>query len=234
MTPPSVKMPQRLPMFEEYIKGGRGQDMKPEDVDPFELEIGTRVEIEHVSRLSDIRDEDISDEEKQKIAQEIALDHLAENPAYYYWLYVSGIADEDITDILDKWKDDDRAKEIQDVLDEADGVNEDFDTNIKNVLKELGEDPESTGFDFDTVNSGIGSLGGKPYLIIRNFNFDPQLYMDEMGNPSKEMAAMSIGAAIKDMMAFDPAEGELSIDGTDVMFPLKENYSFVEPEFPTN
>ena len=77
-TPPSVKMPTRLPMLEEYVKGGIGQDTKPEDVDPMELEIGTRVETEHVSRTAEIFQQDIDDEKKQAIAQEIALDHLAE------------------------------------------------------------------------------------------------------------------------------------------------------------
>jgi hypothetical protein len=60
-----------FPIFEheELIPGGRGEGLDPEDVDPKEFLVGTAVEMEHA--------------EDKSFAQEIALDHLAENPKYY-------------------------------------------------------------------------------------------------------------------------------------------------------
>lgn len=51
------------------LKGGRGDDLTEDDVDPKELAMGMKVEMEHTD------DEDV--------AKEIALDHLAEDPEYY-------------------------------------------------------------------------------------------------------------------------------------------------------
>jgi hypothetical protein len=39
------------------------------------------------------------------MAMDIAVDHLTENPKYYSELYISGIADEDVSDILAKYPD---------------------------------------------------------------------------------------------------------------------------------
>jgi len=62
------------------IKGGKGDKLTPDRVDQRELYRGIRVEMEHTK-----------DPEK---AQEIALDHLAEDPAYYTKLYWMGLDDE--------------------------------------------------------------------------------------------------------------------------------------------
>ena len=51
------------------LHGGIGDNTRPEDVDPEELEMGIDVEHEHTT------DDDI--------AEEIALDHLTEDPEYY-------------------------------------------------------------------------------------------------------------------------------------------------------
>jgi len=51
------------------LVGGRGDLLEPSDVDEEELEMGIEVEHEHTD------DDDI--------AEEIALDHLAEDPKYY-------------------------------------------------------------------------------------------------------------------------------------------------------
>ncbi len=53
----------------DRIPGGKGHLLDPRDVDPIELKMGIRHEMEHTI------DPDI--------AKEIALDHLAENPKYY-------------------------------------------------------------------------------------------------------------------------------------------------------
>lgn len=66
---------------EDKISGGKGDKLKPEDVDPKELEVGIEVEYEHSKG-------------NKEIATEIALDHLEENPNYYSQLYKSGIIDE--------------------------------------------------------------------------------------------------------------------------------------------
>ena len=65
---------------EDLIPGGKGDDLEVEDVDPKEFLVGTAVEGEH------------SDD--KAYAQEIALDHLAENPKYYSEGMKKGLFDE--------------------------------------------------------------------------------------------------------------------------------------------
>jgi len=65
---------------QQYIAGGKGDKTKPKDVDANELKVGIAVEMEHTSDT--------------KIAQEIAIDHLTENPKYYTDLCAAGIVDE--------------------------------------------------------------------------------------------------------------------------------------------
>ncbi len=65
---------------EDKLEGGMGDSKKPSDFDYRELEIGIAVEKEHTNN--------------KKIAREIALDHLAENPIYYSNLVKKGIVDE--------------------------------------------------------------------------------------------------------------------------------------------
>ena len=69
-----------LDEHEEILKGGKGDGLEPADVDPKEFLVGTAVEMEHT--------------EEKAIAQEIALDHLAENPKYYSDGMKKGIFDE--------------------------------------------------------------------------------------------------------------------------------------------
>lgn len=59
------------------LPGGKGDKLNPKDVDQNELKMGIKHEMEHTKSAS--------------IAQEIALDHLAENPKYYSDLNQSGI-----------------------------------------------------------------------------------------------------------------------------------------------
>jgi hypothetical protein len=73
--------PPRNELPESKIKGGKGDKLKPEDVDPEELEMGITVEVEH--KKGD-----------REAAQDIALDHLAEDPHYYTKLKKCGLADE--------------------------------------------------------------------------------------------------------------------------------------------
>jgi len=62
------------------VPGGKGDKTNPKDVNQKQLEIGIAVEREHTD----------SDDK----AEEIALDHLTENPEYYTELVESGIVDE--------------------------------------------------------------------------------------------------------------------------------------------
>ena len=55
--------------LEDKLKGGLADKMKPSDFDAKQLALGTEVEMEHV--------------DDRKLAQEIAMDHLAEDPKYY-------------------------------------------------------------------------------------------------------------------------------------------------------
>lgn len=53
----------------DLLPGGLADKAKPSDFDPRQLAKGTKVEMEHVK--------------DPKLAQEIAMDHLMEDPKYY-------------------------------------------------------------------------------------------------------------------------------------------------------
>ena len=65
---------------EQALSGGKGDDLSSSQVDPVELSKGVKVEMEHTK--------------DPKIAQEIALDHLAEDPKYYSRLQAADMTDE--------------------------------------------------------------------------------------------------------------------------------------------
>lgn len=62
------------------IKGGKGDKLNIDEVNPTELSMGVKVEMEHTK-------------DKNK-AIDIAMDHLAEDPIYYTKLKMAGLADE--------------------------------------------------------------------------------------------------------------------------------------------
>jgi len=55
--------------MKQVLQGGKADKMSPEDFDQNELRRGVKHELEHTS--------------SRAIALEIAMDHLAEDPAYY-------------------------------------------------------------------------------------------------------------------------------------------------------
>jgi hypothetical protein len=57
------------PQDEQVLPGGLGDKLTPADVDPIEFELGMEMEKEHTP--------------DEQVRQEIVLDHLAEDPAYY-------------------------------------------------------------------------------------------------------------------------------------------------------
>jgi len=65
----------------DELKGGKGDNLSEKDVCPKQLAIGKKVEKEHTS--------------DNKIAKEIALDHLAEDKKYYTKLIEKGLVDEE-------------------------------------------------------------------------------------------------------------------------------------------
>lgn len=65
---------------EDILPGGKGDETSPSQIDPSELSMGIKVEMEHTK--------------DSKLAREIALDHLTEDPHYYSKLKHAGLADE--------------------------------------------------------------------------------------------------------------------------------------------
>jgi hypothetical protein len=55
--------------WRERLRGGKARGRRPADFDPRQLQIGTRVEMEHT--------------DDPCLAQEIAMDHLTESRNYY-------------------------------------------------------------------------------------------------------------------------------------------------------
>lgn len=60
------------PLGREYLPGGKGSGRRASDFDPTQLRVGTAIELEHTG--------------DRRIAREIAMDHLTENPRYYTML----------------------------------------------------------------------------------------------------------------------------------------------------
>lgn len=55
--------------WQDKLKGGKGDELDPDDVDQRELKAGVKIEQEHTKN--------------KHLAKEIALDHLAEHRKYY-------------------------------------------------------------------------------------------------------------------------------------------------------
>ena len=66
--------------YTKHLTGGKGDDLSREDVDSGQLEIGVATEMEHTN--------------DKEVAEEIALDHLAEDDKYYDKLVDAGLVDE--------------------------------------------------------------------------------------------------------------------------------------------
>jgi len=67
-------------LMEDMVSRGIGDNTSVNSIDPKQLDIGIAVEMEHTS--------------KEKLAQEIAIDHLTESPTYYSDLVKAGMVDE--------------------------------------------------------------------------------------------------------------------------------------------
>lgn len=105
-------------MSNDKIPGGKGDNKDNSNFDENELKVGTAVEMEHT--------------QDSTLAEEIAKDHLTEDPKYYSNLVKSGIVDEPEALKL--------AKELLNVEPEAEPTNEgEFEMKPEDVdtLKEL-------------------------------------------------------------------------------------------------
>lgn len=69
-----------LGFSEDILPGGKGDNIQSSKIDPNQLEMGIKVEMEHTHDPA--------------LAKEIALDHLTEDPQYYDKLKGAGLADE--------------------------------------------------------------------------------------------------------------------------------------------
>lgn len=77
--------------WKDHLKGGNADNKTPDNFNPDDIVIGTKVEREHTNNPD--------------IATEIAMDHLAQDDSYYDKLITSGIADEeDAINLYDELK----------------------------------------------------------------------------------------------------------------------------------
>lgn len=72
-----------MPIRDDLLPGGKGDDRSPSEFDPGELAMGIKHEMEHT--------------DDPRKALEIAIDHLSENPRYYSDLDAAGIESEAVT-----------------------------------------------------------------------------------------------------------------------------------------
>lgn len=70
----------KLLEYTKHLTGGKGDDLTRDDVDSDQLEIGVATEMEHT--------------DDEEVAEEIALDHLAEDDIYYDKLIGADLVDE--------------------------------------------------------------------------------------------------------------------------------------------
>jgi hypothetical protein len=70
LPPNATQMGDMAIQKQDIMEGGAADKLKPEDFDQEALAIGTQRELEHTNDFN--------------LAQEIAMDHLAENPDYYF------------------------------------------------------------------------------------------------------------------------------------------------------
>ena len=116
--------------WKDHLKGGNADNKTPDDFNPDDVIIGTKVEREHTSNSD--------------IAAEIAIDHLAQDDEYYDKLIASGIADEeDAIATFDELKGKNARKKAEEDIDDF------IDTNIE---EEEDEDVEEDELGTDKVD----------------------------------------------------------------------------------
>ena len=136
-----------LKSFENILVGGKGDETLIKDVDADELRVGIAVETEHVK--------------DEKIAREIALDHLTENPKYYSELILAGLADEKVA--LDI------AKELGWKLYESVNNNQEIKDKLTRKLLSFG----GSGFQTPEIEYKDGDLLNKIF-------YEGKLYYDKV------------------------------------------------------
>jgi hypothetical protein len=95
-------------MEEDQLNEGKGKDLHPNQINPAELRMGIKVELEH----TDVLDK----------AKKIALDHLAENPYYYTALKLAGVESPSAPKV--KQPEEKKAKKAKDAVELVDKANQ--------------------------------------------------------------------------------------------------------------
>jgi hypothetical protein len=101
-------MGQYDPMEEDQLNEGKGKELHPNQINPAELRMGIKVELEH----TDVLDK----------AKKIALDHLAENPFYYTALKLAGVESPSAPKV--KQPEEKKAKKAKDATELVDKANQ--------------------------------------------------------------------------------------------------------------
>lgn len=183
---------------EDVLPGGKG-DVPPSNIDPAELAMGIKVEMEHTK--------------DGNMAKEIAQDHLAEDPHYYTKLNQSGLADElDVTDSkgivepdtqsVDKQtapvtvfpevpKDPSKGPDMVGCI----GATKGMETKDKTDVESPAKDPQPT----DHITGGIGSTPTNPNIL--------QKQCGQCGGGASAMQTVMQAVMPKDI-SIDIAEGK--------------------------
>ena len=80
-----LKFSEHIRIISDQIPGGLADDLSDEMFDQKQIQMGIKVEMEHVG------DSDMSEEQKIEMAKEIAKDHLVEDSKYYDKLLSIGL-----------------------------------------------------------------------------------------------------------------------------------------------
>ena len=123
----------------DHLKGGEGDQLSPEEVHPKELQKGIRHEMEHTN------DPDV--------AEEIALDHLAEDPLYYTH--------------LDKMEREVKKKKIRKNL-----LSKDHFKQHNELSKDIWDDPDQVKLEVKLKLKRIANA------FLRDHNIDPDSVED--------------------------------------------------------
>lgn len=148
--------------LEDLIPGGKAENTPKKGVNRYELEKGIKVEMEHT-------------DSKAK-AEEIARDHLAENPAYYSKLEKAGLADE-----LDESKVGDMYISIGEAIEEIEGGYKKLEKLIKPMNLKPGSPENQNLYKLKHAIIDLKTMFGDSYEFQSNSKKPVELYkMDVM------------------------------------------------------
>jgi len=136
-----------MSQYDETINEGKGKELHPNQINPDELRMGIKVELEHTDDLDK--------------AKKIALDHLRENPFYYTELKLSGLDAAHTT--IQKPEAPKKAKKVKPEM-----IDKDNQMQKIKLVKEAkfnampGEEPNAT------VQHAIGFIQSNPVFLLED------------------------------------------------------------------